>query len=197
LAGLVLACAGTFGLVARAAWGSASMVTSAVYGACLVGVYAASSAYHLLPCGRPLRLTLRALDHAAIFLMIAGTCTPIFWRAFDGSTRTTMLSWAWGLAAAGVAFRLLWPSAPRPLSTVMYVLLGWMFLVPGPSGFRALPALVSVLLLAGGITYTLGAIVYAIKRPNPVPRVFGFHEIWHLFVLGGSALHYAAIAVLA
>jgi hemolysin III len=105
-----------------------------------------------------------------------------------------MLCGIWGLAAAGIAFRLLWLSAPRLLYTVMYVAMGWMVVVAGPHGLHALPRVVVALVIAGGVTYTAGAVVYAIKRPNPFPTVFGFHEIWHLFVLGGSALHYAAIA---
>ncbi|MGH7298026.1 MAG: PAQR family membrane homeostasis protein TrhA [Polyangiaceae bacterium] len=196
LTGLAFAFVGASVLLARAWHARASLATALVYVVGLVGLYAASSAYHLVPSGEALRRRLRKLDHAAIFLMIAGTCTPVFWRAFDGGTRTAMLCGIWSVAAAGIVFRLVWLSAPRLLYTVMYLGMGWMFLVEAPSGFRALPGTVLALVLAGGVTYTAGAVVYALKRPDPFPPVFGFHEIWHLLVLGGSALHYAAIAAL-
>jgi hemolysin III len=184
-------------LVLRRDHGTASMLTALVYGVCLVNLYASSSVYHLLPSEGAMRARLRKLDHAAIFLMIAGTCTPIFWRAFDGGARAVMLSGIWVLAAAGIVFRFVWLSAPRLLYTLVYLAMGWMFVVQGPRGFHALPGLALSLVLVGGLTYTLGAVVYALKRPNPFPPVFGFHEIWHLFVLAGSAFHYAAIATLA
>jgi|SRR5579859_2827924 len=195
LAGCALACIGAAALLARAASLDAR-VTGVVYGACLVALYAASSAYHLAPSGEVLRRRLRSLDHAAIFLLIAGTCTPVFWRAFDGVARVAMLAGVWVVGALGIAFRLAWPKAPRWLYTAMYVAMGWMFVIQGPRGFHALPAVAMGLVLAGGVTYTAGAVVYALKRPDPFPRVFGFHEIWHLFVLAGSALHYAAVAAI-
>ena len=196
LIGFAFSCAGAVALLTHAEHEGASLAIALVYAACLVGLYAASSAYHLLPSGDALRRHLRKLDHAAIFLMIAGTCTPIFWHAFAGGTRTAMLCAIWGVAAAGIAFRLLWLAAPRLLYTVMYVAMGWMVVLVGPHGLEALPGTVVALVVAGGLTYTAGAVVYALKRPNPFPPVFGFHEIWHLFVLGGSALHYAAVAAL-
>jgi hemolysin III len=128
--------------------------------------------------------------------MIAGTCTPVFWHALAGTTRAAMLCGVWILAVAGIAFRLLWPTAPRLLYTVMYVAMGWGFVLAGPRGFQGLPGAVVALVVAGGVTYTMGAVVYALRRPDPIPSVFGFHEIWHLFVLAGSAFHYAAVTVL-
>ncbi len=196
LAGLVLAACGALALLVCAR-GPASLATSATYAICLIALYAASSAYHLVPGDATLIARLRKLDHSAIFLMIAGSCTPIFWRAFEGSTRAWMLGGIWAIAIAGIVFRVVWMSAPRILYTVMYVAMGWLFVVRGPSGLQALPTAVLAFVVAGGITYTLGAVVYALKRPNPFPRVFGFHEIWHLFVLGGSALHYVAMLLLA
>ncbi len=196
LTGFGLACVGAVALIMRTEQRRASLAIALTYAVCLMGLYAASSAYHLLPSGETLRRRLRKLDHGAIFLMIAGTCTPVFWYAFDGSTRTAMLCAIWILALVGIVFRAVWLSAPRWLYTVMYVAMGWMFVVVGPGAFRALPVTVVALVAAGGVAYTTGAVVYGLKRPNPFPSVFGFHEIWHLFVLCGSALHYAAIAVL-
>ena len=195
LAGLLLAVVGVLALIARGGGSVGLVASTAIYGACLVALYGASSAYHLAPRGSAEARVggLRKLDHAAIFLMIAGTCTPVFWSAFDGLVRVAMIAAVWSLAAGGIALRLAWMRAPRWLYTLMYVAMGWLFVLQGPRGFSALPSPVLLLIVAGGMAYTLGAVVYAIKRPDPFPRVFGFHEIWHLFVLGGSALHYAAI----
>jgi hemolysin III len=197
LVGLVLAALGALVLVVRTERGPSVWMTSAVYAACLMAVYAASSAYHLAPAGEAALARLRKLDHGAIFAMIAGTCTPIFFRAFGGAERVTMLATIWAFALFGIALRALWSGAPRALSTAIYIAMGWLVVVRGPHALSALPAGAVALVFAGGVVYTTGAIVYAAKRPNPVPDVFGFHEIWHLFVLGGSALHYAAIFVLA
>jgi hemolysin III len=196
LAGLVLATIGLFALVALAR-GPASLATHLAYGVSLVALYAASSAYHLIPGDERLATRLRKLDHSAIFAMIAGSSTPIFWRAFDGAARAWMIGAIWAIAIVGIAFRLSWMHAPRALYTATYVAMGWLVVVRGPAALLALPHAVLALIVAGGVAYTLGAVVYALKRPNPFPRVFGFHEIWHLFVLAGSALHYGAVLLLA
>jgi len=195
LGGLLVGCAGAVALLIRVR-SSDVFVPTIAYVITLLLLYAASSAYHLIPGSARVTERLRKLDHSAIFLFIAGTCTPVFWRAFQGSTRQWMLVTLWVLAALGILMRIAWMGAPRVLYTVTYVAMGWLVLVKGTTAFRALPGLALALVVAGGITYTLGAIVYATKRPNPIPRIFGFHEIWHLFVLGGSTLHYAAIFVL-
>ena len=196
LAGLVLGAIGALALVLCTRARPADLAVASVYGLSLVALYAASSAYHLAAGNERITRRLRKLDHGAIFLLIAGTCTPLFWRAFDGAARTGMLSAVWGLALAGIAFRTFWMGAPRLLYTIAYVAMGWLFMIQGPRGLHALPTVVIALVIAGGLTYMTGAVVYALKRPNPFPHVFGFHEIWHFFVLGGSALHYAAIATL-
>lgn len=192
LAGLAAGYVGALFLVGRA-WGSDLLWPTVAYAVSLVALYAASSTYHLVPGSEALTRRLRTLDHAAIFSFIAGTCTPVFWRAFDGRDRAWMLGGIWILALLGIVLRVAWMRAPRALYTSMYVAMGWLVLVKGGTAFRALTSPVIALVVAGGVTYTLGALVYATKRPDPFPRVFGFHEIWHLFVLGGSALHYLAI----
>lgn len=196
LAGLALAAVGAAIVLARSHDG-ASLATNGAYAACLVALYAASSAYHLVPGSDALVQRLRKLDHGAIFLMIAGSCTPLFAHAFDGAVRVAMLSAVWGLAAIGIVVRLAFMRAPRALYTSMYIAMGWLVVVQAPRAVAALPAGVVALVVAGGVTYTIGALVYATKRPNPFPPHFGFHEIWHMFVLGGSALHYAAVLALA
>lgn len=195
LGGLLLGSAGAIWLLTRAE-SAGRLLPLAVYAASLIALFAASSAYHLVPGSEALTRRLRKLDHSAIFLFIAGTCTPVFVRAFEGATLVWMLGAAWGLAALGIAARVTWMGAPRALYTLMYVALGWLVVVEGRTALHALPLAVVVLVAAGGLTYMAGALVYATKRPDPVPGVFGFHEIWHIFVLGGSALHYAAITAL-
>lgn len=180
--------------LARSDWGT--LATSVAYGVSLVLLYAASSVYHLVIADDRVTRWLRLLDHAAIFLLIAGTSTPIFYRAFDGATRTVMLAIVWTFALLGIVLKVLWTSAPRLFYTALYVAMGWLIVVRFPVVAEALPPVVLGLVTAGGITYTIGALVYATKRPNPFPRVFGFHEIWHMFVLGGSTLHFVAIATL-
>lgn len=169
----------------------------AVYAACLVVLYAASSLYHLVSLGDRVTRALRLFDHAAIFLFVAGTATPVLFRVLDGGARVAMLSFLWGLAAAGIAAKFLWRSAPRALYTALYVGMGWSVLFAGRALTRTLSPACLACVVAGGLVYTLGAVVYATRWPDPKPPHFGFHEIWHLFVLAGSALHLAAIAQLA
>lgn len=196
LAGAVVASLGVAWLVVRAGPTRGALASAWVYGACLVALYAASSAYHLVVASERATRLLRLLDHAAIFAMVAGTCTPIFWCAFSGRTLGLVLGAIWGVAALGVAFKLAWRGAPRALYTGIYVAMGWGSALCAPRLAASLPHAALALVVAGGVTYTCGAIVYALRRPNPFPRIFGFHEIWHLFVLGGSALHYAAVALI-
>lgn len=191
-AGFLLALVGAGFLVGRA-HGAPSITVAAVYGACLVVLYAASSIYHLIPAGERLTRALRMFDHIAIFLFVAGTSTPVLHHALTGRARVVMLCVMWGLAFAGVVMKLTWRSAPRAIYTAMYVGMGWSVL-GAFDALRALPMISLFCVIAGGVVYTLGALVYALKWPNPKPPTFGFHEVWHFFVLGGSVLHFIAIA---
>jgi hemolysin III len=194
-AGLLFALMGSAWLVLRARDG-ATLTTIAVYAASLVVLYAASSLYHLIVAGDRVSRALRLFDHVAIFLFVAGTSTPLLFRALDGRTRVTMLAAMWTLAAAGIAAKVLWRSAPRAVYTAMYVAMGWSVVAVGRALFSGLPLASFACVVGGGVVYTMGAAVYALKWPNPRPPSFGFHEVWHFFVLGGSALHFAAIAQL-
>jgi hemolysin III len=196
LAGCALAFVGAAWLLAHERGDTGAVACVAIYGVCLVTLYAASSAYHLIAASERTTRALRLFDHIAIFLMVAGTCTPIYYRAFSGGTRLAMLAAIWLAAVVGIVFKLAWPRAPRALYTAIYIVMGWGIVFRGAIVVASLPHAATALIVAGGLTYTAGAIVYMIRRPNPLPKVFGFHEIWHLFVLGGSALHYGAIALL-
>ena len=195
LAGLGLALVGTASLSTVAH--GVRLAAALVYAASLVALYAASSAYHLIDLGQAVTARLRRFDHAAIFLLIAGTSTPLFVAALSGSSRVMMLAAVWGAALIGILFRTFWLSAPRALYTASYLATGWIVVLRWREVVAGLSTAAFGFLLAGGIVYSLGALVYAFRFPNPRPGKFGFHEVWHLFVMAGSALHFVAIALVA
>ena len=170
-------------------------VGGAVFAGSLVALYLTSGVYHTISWGPRLRSLLKRLDHSMIFVLIAGTYTPFCLLALNTAWGISMLSVVWAIAGAGIAFKVAWPSAPRWLSVSLYASTGWLALVAaGPiSSWFALAPL--ALLVLGGLLYTLGGIIYALRRPDPFPRVFGYHEVFHLLVIGGSALHFALVAI--
>jgi hemolysin III len=194
-AGGVLAFVGLFVLVASAASAGRmdQIVAFGIFGISLVALYIASSLYHLLPLSPAGVARLRKLDHVAIFVLIAGTYTPFCLLALDGGWRWGVLAIAWGLALCGASLKLLWMEAPRCLSVLLYLGMGWVAVAAVPALLRTLPAGGMAWVLAGGLTYSAGALVYGLKRPNPIPGAFGFHELWHLFVVAGSACHFWAV----
>jgi hemolysin III len=195
LAAGLLALVGLVVLLATAASAGRidQLVAFGVYGVSLISLYAVSALYHLLPLSRAGVARLRRLDHMTIFVLIAGTYTPFCLLALDSGLRWGLLGLIWGLALGGVLLKLLWMDAPRWLSVVLYLAMGWVALIAAPALFQAVPAEGMAWVLAGGLTYSAGALVYGLKRPNPLPGVFGFHEVWHLFVVVGSACHFWAV----
>jgi len=193
-AGSVLAVVGTvvLGLVAKSGVAFAAIV----YGLSLTALYAASATYHLVRGTDALGRLLRRFDHCAVFLLIAGTYTPTIWVSLEGFTRTWMLAAVWGVAAVGIAMRIFWLGAPRWLYLGVYLAMGWMGFLEAKAFYRGMPGAALAMIAAGGLTYTVGAVIYGLKRPNPLPGRFGFHEIWHLFVLLASAFHFAAVYLL-
>jgi len=139
---------------------------------------------------------LKRLDHANIYLLIAGTYTPVAVLALDGGARLTVLIIVWSGAAAGVAFRLLWIGAPRWLYTLLYVLLGWVMVVAMPQLLQGAGVAAFVLILTGGLLYSLGGLVYGLRRPDPWPRVYGFHEIFHTLTVAAYVAQYTAISLI-
>lgn len=170
------------------------MVSFSIFGGTLFLMFASSALYHLLHAPDHIILWLKRLDHMAIFLLIAGSYTPFCLVPLHGPVGWGLFSAVWGLALAGVFLKLFWLSAPRWLSTVVYVLMGWLIVFAIEPAIDTIPAGALWWLLYGGLAYTLGAIVYATKKPDPWPRWFGFHEIWHLFVMAGAFCHFWAIA---
>jgi hemolysin III len=165
-----------------------------IYVAGTLTMFGVSAMYHTMPWGARGRLIMRRLDHSAIFLAIAGAYTPIMAVAVDGWQKPVVLCLAWGGAIVGMTLEWLPIEVPRPLFTSIYVIVGWSATLALPQLYRNLGAAGFWLVLGGGLLYTLGAVVYALKKPNPWPRVFGFHEIFHLFTLAGAGCHLAAIA---
>lgn len=165
-----------------------------VYAAALAAMFGVSALYHRVDWRSPrVRTWMRRLDHSAILLLIAGTYTPFALLAFDGAIADAILIVVWAGAAAGLVLNLAWIDAPKWLTALVFIALGWV-------GVAAMPELLElgvtplVLVVAGGALYTLGALAYAFRRPNPAPATFGYHEIFHLLVIGAAAFHFVAIA---
>jgi hemolysin III len=170
-------------------------LAAAVYAVTSALLFGVSAAYHRghLPA-RP-RDLLHRLDHADIYLIIAGTYTPLALLALHGDTRTAVLAVVWTGAAAGAAFRIVWLRAPRWLYTSLYIILGWTAVFVLPQLLRGAGATALILILAGGIAYSLGGLVYGLRRPDPSPRWFGFHEVFHACTVAAYIAQYAAISL--
>jgi hemolysin III len=195
IAAVVAGCAGIV-LVAGAPTTKAA-VAAGIYAAGLTLQFATSAIYHRVwwRTARA-RVWMRHADHAAIFACIAATYTPFALLVLQGWLGLAILVAAWVGAAAGVVRELAWPGAPRWLAVAAYVMLGWLAVPASPwligeLGWRLLPV------LAGGLLYTAGAIVYAARRPDPAPALFGYHEVFHALVIAAAAVHFAAVALYA
>lgn len=165
-----------------------------IYGGALASMFGVSALYHRVTWRSPsVRKWMRRLDHSTILLLIAGTYTPFALLAFDGTIADVILIVVWSGAAAGLVLNLLWVDAPTWLTALVFIALGWVGAVAVPEllEFGVVPAL---LVFAGGALYTVGALAYAFKRPNPRPHSFGYHEIFHLLVVGAAITHFVAIA---
>lgn len=195
--GFVAAVVG-FAVMLSAASGETPVVASlSVYGASLVALFLASSVYHALKVSDRATAWLRRLDHSAIALMIAGTYVPPLVLLLEGPWRVSMLSAMGALTVVALLLKLLWIECPAWLGVGVYLAMGWAVVVPAHLIFPQLTSLQLTALLTGGIFYTVGAVIYALRRPDPWPGVFGFHEIWHLFVLCGAGAHFAFIWLVA
>jgi hemolysin III len=180
-------------LLVRDAEAPLARAAAAAYGATLVALFSVSALYHRPTWTPQARLVMRRLDHAAIFLLIAGTYTPLC-LLLGGTRGHALLAVVWAGAVAGIVQTVFWTAAPRKLVVGLYVLLGWTIvpLLPALHGVVGTAGL--ALLAAGGVAYTVGAAVYATRRPDPAPRVFGYHEVFHLLVVVAAACHLAVVA---
>ena len=192
LAGAVLAAGGLIWLIGVTHNHPSELLPILIYGLCTIALYVASATFHLSSASENTLLWLRRLDHAAIYMMIAGTYTPILYYSLQGGWRWGMLAVVWGMALLGMAYKLLFLSEASRLSLFYYIAMGSVGLVALPQALAALPPTVILLIALGGLCYLCGAIIFGIQKPNFYPQ-FGHHEIWHLLVLTGSAFHFAAI----
>jgi hemolysin III len=177
----------------------AAFPTAIIAGLVLIATSAAlfgiSALYHRTNLSERATTLLKRLDHANIYLIIAGTYTPIAALALHGTARTALLVAIWTGALAGVAFRTLWLSAPRWLYTVLYIALGWAAVFVMPQLLAGAGTAATVLIIGGGVLYTVGGVIYALKRPNPSVQWFGFHEVFHAFTVAAYIAQFTAVAL--
>jgi hemolysin III len=177
--------------------GAGGRVASVVlYGACVTAMLAVSGTYHARRFAHRRRQLLRRLDHAMILVATAGTYTAVIVLAIGGATRVVLLALAWALVISGVAVRMLWLEAPRAVVALVYLVAGWQVLVALPVYTAALDGAELTMLAVGGLCYSVGAVVYACRRPDPWPTVFGHHEVFHALVIGGAACQWVAVLLL-
>lgn len=188
-----IAIAAAIPLVWLAPTGSARMA-AVIYGVGLCALFGASGLYHRWRGDPRWKAVLRRVDHSTIFVFIAASYTPVGVLVLDPPLDAVVLVSVWAGALAGVAFSLCWIDAPRALTAACYIAVGWVAVVAFPQLADRLGAAPVVLLAIGGLLYSLGAMAYALQRPNPWPRTFGFHEVFHTLVIAAAVVHYVAIA---
>ncbi|PZS16266.1 MAG: hemolysin III [Pseudonocardiales bacterium] len=179
--------------VAAAVRGGPAGATTAIYAATVTMLFGTSALYHRINWGPRAHALMKRLDHSMIFVFIAGTYTPIAALTLPRSSAAAVLIVVWTGAIFGVLLQSVWPSAPAWLSVPCYIALGWVAVFVMPQLLHNAGVAALVLIAAGGILYTIGGIVYGLKRPNPLPGVFGFHEVFHLCTLVAAVCHYVAI----
>lgn len=192
-AGALLALIGLIALLIVGWSTPAKIISLTIYGLSLIFLFSASATYHMVLVKDKALEIFRKIDHAAIYVLIAGTYTPFCVNAFEGFWKWGMLSIIWSLAIIGIIVKIFYIRAPRWLNAGIYVIMGWFSVSAAGQMLTTLPTWVFAWLLAGGIIYTLGAVVYATKIFNFKPGVFGFHEIWHIFVLLAAGAHFVAV----
>ena len=190
------AIAAFFGMIAMfivARGDPARVISVLVYSLGLMAMFLASAIYHMASVKPAVLQTLRKIDHSAIFLLIAGTYTPFCLLAFTGFWHWGLLALIWAIAAIGIVVKVFYIRSPRWLHTGIYVVMGWLCVMAAPQMPSVLPATAMIWLFVGGVIYTLGAVVYATKILDFVPQKFGFHEVWHIFVILGAVAHFIAV----
>jgi len=190
------AVAAPFGAVALLLIASSprAYVGAAVFAASMMLLYGTSAAYHLVRWTARSRAWVKRIDHSMIFVLIAGTYTPFCLIVLGNAWGITMLAVVWSVAGAGVLLKVVWPAAPRWLAVCAYLAAGWLGVIPATevtSWFAAAPL---ALLILGGVMYSVGSLVYAARWPDPLPRFFGYHEVFHGLVVAGSAIHFSLVA---
>jgi hemolysin III len=182
-------------LLVAGASGALERASAAVFAAAVAAMFGVSALYHRITWKPAARRWMRRLDHAAIYLLIAGTYTALGLLALSGAWRWTILPLIWGGTLAAIVLKLAWVDAPKGLSVAIGIALGWVGVVALPQLWAHAGLSGVALLTAGGVLYTAGAGVYARRRPDPVPAVFGYHELFHALVIAAAACQYAAVAI--
>ena len=172
---------------------SSKLITMTIYGVSVLVLFGASTLYHWIKTTPEKERLLRKLDHISIFLLIAGSYTPVFYYGLEGIWKWAMLWAIWVLAFVGIVLKVFFLDVPRSVSTAFYISLGWMALIPLFKLVQSFPLEALILMFLGGVSYTIGGVIYATKIFNFFPNKFGFHEIFHLFVSMGSVLHFVMI----
>ena len=169
-------------------------VAAVIYGAGLIALFTVSALYHRWPGDPRWKPWLRRMDHSTIFLFIAASYTPVGLLVLDGTAQVVVLVSVWTGALAGIVMSVAWISAPRWLQALAYVMIGWVAVVALPQLADRAGVAPLVLLAVGGALYSLGALVYALRRPNLWPRIYGFHEVFHTLVIAAAIVHFVAMA---
>jgi hemolysin III len=170
-------------------------LAAAIYALSVAALFGTSALYHRITwASQAARRWMRRLDHSMIFCLIAGTYTPFAVLVLEGDLATVILVVVWAGALAGVLMKLVWIDAPKALVAVTYIMLGWVAVAAFPDMIERMGVTATMLVAVGGLLYTLGALVYAFRRPDPAPSVFGYHEVFHALVIIAAALQYAVIA---
>jgi hemolysin III len=186
---------GGAGLLVVLAGDPLEVVASSVYVAALAVMFGASALYHRISWSPDVRAWLRRVDHSTIFVFIAGTYTPFALLVVGGWLSWTVFGAVWAGALLGVVLSVAWVDSPRWLHATVYLALGWLGVFVAPDLFSHAGITTSTLVLVGGVLYTAGAVAYAAKRPDPWPRLFGYHEIFHVLVIAAAAAQFVAVAL--
>ena len=168
-----------------------AVAAAMVYALSLSALFGVSALYHEVTWSVPARRWMRRLDHSMIFLLIAGTYTPFGVLVLPGTLALVVLAVVWGGALLGIALNMVWIDAPKWFSAIVYIALGWVAVVTFPELVSQLGATATGLIVLGGVLYSAGAAVYALRRPDPAPEVFGYHEVFHALVIAAAVAHYA------
>jgi hemolysin III len=174
---------------------SRSRIAAAVFACSVTACFGASALYHRVTWTPPVRRWMRRVDHAGVYLLIAGTYTPVALLVLDGNWARVILVVVWTGALAAILLKLMWVDAPKWVAAAIGLTLGWVALVALPQLVDRLQLSALTLLIAGGLLYSAGAIVYARRKPDPVPAVFGYHEVFHALTIAAAACQYVAIAL--
>jgi hemolysin III len=191
--GVAIVCGIVLCSLAATRTGSVPLVSCAIYSVTVCALFGTSALYHRRVWSQRGFKIMRRLDHSMIFIFIAGTYTPLCALLLNHRQEVLILSIVWGGAIGGVALKLVWPNAPRWLSAPLYILLGWVAIAVLPQIMRGGGVTTLVLLVVGGVVYSVGAVFYALRRPNPWPAVFGHHEFFHACTLIAAICHHIAI----